>query len=193
MEFNCINNKKKENGMKKIIAVMAITVTLFSFLACKKKEEKPPVPQAPAQGPIMSPEQGMPPHGMPQQQKMEFKVVVPAEVKEAWSAVKIIVNDKKTNKQKEFTVAIGKELTVPDSNLKIKVAHFLPDFKMTEQTITSASNDANNPSAGVTIDENGKQIFPSSGELGWLYSKFPAIHPFQHERFEVTLKEGVKK
>ncbi len=183
--------------MKKIIAVMAITVTLFSFNACKKKEEKQPVPQSPAQGPIMSPQaeapQGMPPHGAPQQQKMEFKIVVPAEVKEAWSSVKLAVNDKKTNKQTEFTVAIGKELMVPDSNLKIKVAHFFPDFKMTEQTITSASNDANNPSAGVAIYENGKQIFPASGELGWLYSKFPAIHPFQHERFEVTLKEGVKK
>jgi hypothetical protein len=184
--------------MKKIIAVMAITVTLFSFFACKKKEEKQPVPQAPAQGPIMSPHaeapgQGMPPHGAPQQQKMEFKVVIPAEVKEAWSAVKLVINDKKTNKQKDFTVAIGKELMVPDSNLKIMVAHFIPDFKMTEQTITSASNDTNNPSAGVTIYENGKQIFPASGELGWLYSKFPAIHPFQHERFEVTLKEGIKK
>jgi len=183
--------------MKKIIAIMAITVTLFAFFACKKKE-KQPVPQAPAQGPIMSPHaeapaQGMPPHGAPQQQKMEFKIVVPAEVKDAWSAVKLVVNDKKTNKQQDFTVEIGKELTVPDSNLKIKVAHFLPDFKMTEQTITSASNNTNNPSAGVTIYDNGKQIFPSSGELGWLYSKFPAIHPFQHERFEVTLKEGVKK
>ena len=183
--------------MKKIIAIMVVSVALFSFLACKKKEEQP-VPQAPAQGPIMSPHaeapaQGMPPLGVPQQQKMERKVVVPAEVKNVWSAVKIVVNDKKANKQQDFTVEIGKELSVPDSNLKIKVVHFLPDFKMTEQTITSASNDSNNPSAGVTIHENGKQIFPSSGELGWLYSKFPAVHPFQHERFEVTLKEGIKK
>jgi hypothetical protein len=184
--------------MKKIIAIMAITVTLFSFLACKKKDEKQPVPQAPAQGPIMSPHaeapaQGMPPQGVPQQQKMEHKVVVPAEVKEAWSAVKLVVNDKKSNKKQEFTLAIGKELTLPDSNLNIKVVHFLPDFKMMEQTITSASNDANNPSAGVIIYENGKQIFPSSGEVAWLFSKVPAVHPFQHERFAVILKEGVKK
>jgi len=184
--------------MKKIIAVMAITITLFSFLACKKKEDRQPVSQAPAQGPIMSPQaeapaQGMPPHSAPQQQKMEFKVVVPAEVKEAWSAVKLIVNDKKTNKHQEVTVTMGKEFIIPDSNLKIKAVHFLPDFRMTEQTITSASNNTNNPSAGVIIYENGKQIFPASGELGWLYSKFPAIHPFQHERFEVTLKEGIAK
>jgi len=183
--------------MKKIIAVMAITVTLFSFFACKKKEEKQPVPQAPAQGPIMSPHaeapaQGMPPQGV-QQQKMEHKVVVPAEVKELWSAVKIVINDKTTNKQQDFTVVIGEELSVPDSNLKIKVVHFLPDFKMTEQTITSASNDTNQPSAGVTFYENGKQIFSSSGELWWLFSKVPDVHPFQHERFKVTLQEGVKK
>jgi hypothetical protein len=185
--------------MKKIIAVAAIAATLFSFYACKKKEEKQPVPQAPAQGPIVSPQAGapgqggMPPHGMPQVQKMDFKIVVPAEVKEAWSAVKLVVNDKKSNKQQEITVGIGKEINVPDSNLKIKVAHFLPDFKMTEQSITSASNDANNPSAGVIIHENGKQVFPATGDMGWLYSKFPAIHPFQHDRFEITLKEGVKK
>jgi len=184
--------------MKKIIAVMAITVTLFTFFACKKKEEKQPIPQAPAQGPIMSPHadapaQGMPPHGVPQQQKMERKVVVPAEVKNAWSAVKIVVHDKTTNKQQDFTVEIGKELSVPDSNLKIKVVHFLPDFKMTDQTITSVSNDSNNPSAGVIIYDNNQQVFPPSGELGWLYSNLPAVHPFQHERFEVTLKEGIKK
>lgn len=185
--------------MKKIIAVMAITVTLFSFLACKKKDEKQPVPQAPAQGPIMSPHaeapaQGMPPQGgVIQQQKMEHKVVVPAEVKEAWAAVKLVVNDKKTNKQQDVTIEIGEELTFPDSNLKIKVIHFLPDFKMTDQTITSASNNTNNPTAGVIIYENGKQIFPSSGEMAWLFSKMPAVHPFQHERFAVILKEGVKK
>jgi len=44
--------------------------------------------------------------------KDEHKVVVPAEVKEAWAAVKLVVNDKKTNKQQDVTVDIGEELTV---------------------------------------------------------------------------------
>ncbi|NOY65603.1 MAG: DUF2155 domain-containing protein, partial [Nitrospirae bacterium] len=35
--------------------------------------------------------------------------------------------------------------------------------------------------------ENNKEIFN-----GWLYSKFPDIHPFQHEKFSVTLIEGIK-
>jgi hypothetical protein len=39
----------------------------------------------------------------------------------------------------------------------------------------------------IIVFEGEEEIFK-----GWLYSKFPAIHPFQHERYGLLLKEGVK-
>ncbi len=162
--------------VKRIFIVVMILLISLSFAACKKKEEQP-VPQAPA-GPgagVM-----MPPG--------ETKVIVPEAVKGKWDAVKLIVEDKIAKKSSEITVKLNSEYNIPNSNLKIKVGEFLPDFKMDGLTITSSSNEPNNPAVRVIVYENGKEIFK-----GWLYSKFPTIHPFQHDKYGLTLKEGIKK
>lgn len=178
--------------MKKILSV-AVAVTIFlSFAACSKKQESPPPePKAPAlgQGPII--ESPAVPPGHEPKQKVEFNVLVPPDVKEAWSAVKLIVLNKKTNKTQEFIVKLHGELKIPDSRLTVTVGDFLPDFKMGAQVITSSSNNPVNPAVGVKIFEDGAQIFPETGKWGWLYANHPTIHPFQHESFSVTLKEGV--
>jgi len=184
--------------MKKIFSVLIAGMMLLSVASCKKKEEQPQ--QAPQQGAVphgplvesQMPQSPTPGHGMPGQ-KVEFKVVVPKEVEGHWSAVKFIIEDKTQNKKQELSAPIGGELKIPDSNLTVKVGPFLPDFKMTGDMITSATNDLINPAVGVKIYENGAQIFPASGQWGWLYMKFPSIHPFQHQRFALALKEGIKK
>jgi hypothetical protein len=183
--------------MKKMIVVLVAGMMLLSVGSCKKKEEQPQAPEQGAvpHGPLVDsqmPQSPAPGHGMPGQ-KIEFKVVVPKEVEGSWSAVKFIVEDRTQNKKQEFSAPIGGELKIPDSNLTVKVGPFLPDFKMTGDMITSASNDLVNPAVGVIIYENGTQIFPASGKWGWLYMKFPSIHPFQHQRFTLALKEGIKK
>ena len=176
---------------KSIYAVSIIVMVLFSLLSCKKKEEQP-VPQVLNQGPIIDAPSSIPGHGETDK-KMEFNLVVPDEVKESWASVIIIVKDKNLDEQKEYNVAIGDELKVPDSNITIKVVHFLPSFQMSGDIITSASNTPDNPSAAIKVLDGDAQIFPQTGEFGWLYSKFPSVHPFEHERFELSLKEGVKK
>ncbi|MBI5740546.1 MAG: hypothetical protein HZA16_07480 [Nitrospirae bacterium] len=187
--------------MKKTLLALTAAMLLLSTEACKKKEEhpQPPAQQAPhgglPQGPVTgSPQAPAPGHGMPQVQKVDLKVVVPKEVEGRWSAVKFIVEDKSKNSKQELSAPVGGELKIPDSNLVVKVGPFMPDFKMNGDTITSASNDANNPAVGVVVYEGGKQIFPPDDKkIGWIYVKFPAIHPFQHDRFTLALKEGVKK
>jgi predicted small lipoprotein YifL len=177
--------------MKSVFSAILVVFLLFLFGACSKKEEQP-VPQAPKmRGPIIdSPAlQSKPRTG----QRAELKVVVPQEVKDSWSSVKLLIEDNKLKKTEEFTVKLGDELKIPDSKLTVKVGDFLPDFKMGIQIITSASNNLVNPAVGIKISENGTQIFPLSGKWGWLYVKHPMIHPFQHDRFKVLLKEGVKK
>lgn len=183
--------------MRKLTILISITILIFALGACKKKDEPAPVQKSPMpQGPIVDTPAGTPApppgHGTPAQ-KTEFQVVVPPDVPGAWSKVTIIVDDKKTNKQQQFTLKIGDEFNIPDSNLMVKIGPFLPDFKMNGTTITSTSNEPNNPSVGVAIFEGGARVFPASGQWGWLYAKFPAIHAFQHERFALALKEGVKK
>ncbi|NOZ24876.1 MAG: DUF2155 domain-containing protein [Nitrospirae bacterium] len=147
---------------------------LLSFGACKKKEE--PVQEAPAPAPaheLMIP-------------KGETRIVVPDSVQGKWEAVKIEITDKTTKKKEVVTIKLGSEYTIPGSDIKIKVGDFLPDFRMDGLSITSASNELKNPAVHVTVYEGDKEIFKS-----WLYSNFPSIHPFQHEKYSLTLVEAV--
>ncbi|RJQ13493.1 MAG: hypothetical protein C4560_13975 [Nitrospiraceae bacterium] len=195
--------------MKKIISILTAAMLLSSVAACKKKDEQQAAPQqqqtteAP-RGPIVEPApQGhgapgeMPSgHGTAPVKKMEFQVVVPPDVQDKWPAVRFVVEDRKQNRTEELTASIGGEMKIPGSNLTVKVGPFLPDFTMTAGTITSASGDLNNPAVGVVVYENGTQIFPEPGKKwGWLWSRkeLQMMHPFQHERFALMLKEGVAK
>ncbi len=177
--------------MRKFLSAIVAAMILLSFGACKKGE-KQPVSQVPLkQGPIIETPNMQAGHEV--DPKGEFQIVVPPEVKGKWAAVTFIVEDRKLNRTHEFTVKLGGELKIPNSNLKVKVGDFLPDFKMNGLVITSSSNTPNNPSVGVIIFEGDKQIFPEKGKWGWLYAQFPSIHPFQHERYGLILKEGIKK
>ena len=157
----------------KVVALLVAGSLVFTF-ACKKKEEAKPAEQAaPAPGVMMPP--------------TAPEIVVPEQVKGKWGAVKLAIEDKTAKSTKDVTVKLNSDYKVPDSTLVIKVGDFLPDFKMEGTVITSATDQPNNPAVRVVIMDGDKELFK-----GWLYSKFPAIHPFQHERFALTLKEGVK-
>lgn len=171
----------------KTMKVIAVGLVLSVIVVgCKKKEEQP-VPKTPVQAPIAGPAQmPMSPHGN-METKVERKIVVPDSVRARWKSVKFVFEDKVSKKSSEHIVNIRSEFTIPNSGLKIVTGDFLPDFTMDGSTITSVSDAPNNPAVMVEIFENGKSIFK-----GWLYSKFPAVHPFEHEKYGITLKEGVK-
>jgi len=194
--------------MKRKILVVACSVALLLAAgACKKKQE--PVPQTnmpgqqmPAGQPGMPPGQpGMPPGqpGMQQGQpivlpKGETKIVMPDAVKGQWKAVVLQVESKATKKTAEYTVDLNSDFKVPNSNLKITVGEFLPDFRMNGLEMTSGSNEPYNPAVGVRVFDGSKQVFPAPGKKwGWLYAKFPTMHPFEHPEFSILLKGGVKK
>ncbi len=172
---------------KKFLAV-ALSSLLLVSVGCKKKEEKPAPTAMPESAPQMAPQL---PEGHPAPSPMmtrnQLDVVVPDSVKGRWTGVKIVVQDKASKKSEEFMVNLKSDFKVPNSNVTVSVGDFLPDFRM-EGNITSASNQPNNPAVFVKITEGGQELFK-----GWLYSKFPTIHPFEHAKFGITLKEGVPK
>jgi hypothetical protein len=207
--------------MKEKILILILSVGMvFSLSACKKKETQPPVPQTP--GPMVPsqmppgqmPPSQMPPSQMPtgqmppaqmppmgQQQAPrpgmtmgKTQVAIPDSVKGKWSAAKIIVEDKVDKTKQEYTVKLNSDFKIPNSNLKIHVGEFLPDFKMEGVNLTSGSNEPRNPALGIRVLENSKQIFPAAGkQWGWLFAKVPSIHPFEHSKYAITLKEGIRK
>lgn len=168
--------------MSKRLMVLFLALGLIvSFGACKQKAAE----QAPAPAPQGGAASGGPGIVMP---PGEMQVVIPESVKGKYDTVKLIVEDKMANKMSDVDIKVGSEYKVPNSTLVVKVGDFIPDFKMDGSLITSVSADPNNPACHITVTEDGKEIFK-----GWLYSKFPAIHPFQHEKFGLTLKDGLKK
>src|SRR4030066_943407 len=199
----------KEDVMKrKVLAVLVSLALAFSIGACKKQEPQKPVPQVPMQpGPMqptpqmpMQPAPSMPMQPSPQspmQRPMtmgQTKIVVPDSIKGKWSAVKLVVQDKVTKESKEYTVNLNSDLKIPNSNLKIHVGEFFPDFKMSGINLTSASNEPKNPAVAVRILEGEKQIFPAQGKKwGWLFSKMPSVHPLNHPKYVIILKEGIPK
>ncbi|MEW6161993.1 MAG: DUF2155 domain-containing protein [Nitrospirota bacterium] len=192
---------------KRVLTVALCFVLAGSVSACKKKETQPPVPKtqvpmAPGQipqGPIMqgpiSPEGQQPVPGPGMMMPMrESQILVPDFVKGKWAAVKIIVEDKITKKTLEYTVNLNSDFKIPNSNLNIHVGEFLPDFRMDGFVLTSASNEPNNPAVNIRVFEDDKQIFPTSGKKwGWLFSKLPSVHPLNHPKYSIRLKQGVAK
>ena len=168
--------------LKRMVAVAVMIVLAVSLGACKKKEEKP---QMPAGHPAM--EGSMPP-AMPPTQKVDRTVIVPKEVASKWSAVKLTIEDKTAKSKQELEVRVGSEKVVPNTQIKIKVLAFLPDFRMGDKDITSASDKPNNPAAQIVVQEPGKEEWK-----GWLFAMNPSIHPFQHEKISITLIGGVPK
>jgi len=182
--------------MKRVLGIVLIIFFAAGLAAgCKKKEEQLAPKAQDAAGPFQAPMGQIPdkplmsPHGdnPGMAHRIEKTIVVPDSVRGKWSKVILSVEDKSTGKANEYTVNLKSDLKVPGSNLKIAVGDFLPDFKMTEDTITSGSNEPNNPAVRVEVFEADKSIFK-----GWLYEKFPAIHPFEHPRYAIILKKGEK-
>jgi len=191
---------------KQIVLTLAALCMVVSF-ACQKKEEQPVPKAAPTQSPMMAQpsqlnqpmqpqaqeempphgQQAMPPHG-PMVSKEQRKIEVPADVKKSWGKVKLVFMDKAAKKSTEYVVDLGSELSIPGTDLKVAVSEFLPDFKIIGTTITSGSNEPVNPGVHIEVFEKGKSIFK-----GWLYSKFPDMHPFEHNKYGLNLKEGIRK
>jgi hypothetical protein len=152
----------------------------FSLLtvSCKEKSQ-----QAPPQTQNMQPQTASP-HGMVP--PAERTVSLPDSVKGKWSAVKVEVLYKEKNEKKQFDVPLNSDFAVPDSDIVISVGEFFPEFTLDGNTYTSISNEEKNPATKVKITQEDKVIFE-----GWLFTNFPSVHPFENEKYGITLVGGI--
>lgn len=173
--------------MRHIIAILITAAVLFSAAGCEKKEEKAASKAPATKGPLIDTPSTEEAAAVPDPET-GVTITVPDDVKEKWVYVVIEVEDRKENKKDEYTAFIGGKFSIPDSDLTVNIGPFLPDFHMDGKTITSRSADPKNPAVAVSVEQDGKQIFPTTGKWGWIYGNFPQVHAFQHERYTLTLK-----
>lgn len=166
--------------MKRIIVLMIVLVFALSFAACKKESAAPLGGSGLPEGHPAA-ESGQ--ISVPQ----ERQIVVPEDIITKWKAVSVNIEDKATGNVVKQDIGIGNEYAIPGTNMKIKAISFLPDFIMEGAVITSRSPEPNNPAAKITVSEGDAEIFNS-----WIYANHPAIHPFQHEKYGITLNGGVQ-
>jgi hypothetical protein len=115
------------------------------------------------------------------------KIMVPEDIIAAWKAVVLEVTDKETSERTDYTFNIGETAPVGATGLTLTVEAFLPSFQMAGDVFTSSSPDLNNPAVKVKIkDENGTLIHDR-----WLFSLYPATHPFEHPKYAIILKDYV--
>jgi len=166
--------------MKKYVVLALSTLALTAITACGGSEQPASNQNAPAQ-PGAQGQQQIAPVGKP-------VVEVPEVVKGKWKGVVLVVEDKEKKDTKEHTVNLGEKFKIPGSDLAIEVKEYFPSFVMQGSSITSTSNEANNPAAQVVVTEGGSEVFS-----GWLFARYPTTHAFSHPRFAITLKGGVPK
>lgn len=172
--------------MKRSSWILIILFLLaFSASACKQnKEAAPPEPEvsAPAELPELLPPDSVPPAHPPMQTSAPKTVAVPTEVQGMWESVVLHIEDKTHQTSLDQTIPLHTDYQIPDSELTVQVGDFLPQFSMGESRITSLSNEAKNPALKIIVLKKGEEVFN-----GWLFERFPEMHPFQDDRFAITL------
>ena len=120
--------------------------------------------------------------------KVPDRLDVPDAVKQAYSGIVLVWRDSQSNKEGKLEVPLGGSAPLPGSDLVVAADVFLPSFTMSNEAITSAGIEQENPAARIRVAEGGKEIFG-----GWIFQRFPDVHPFTHPRFALHLDGGVRK
>ena len=116
------------------------------------------------------------------------RLEVPPEVERAYSGIRLAWRDSGKGKQGTLAVPLGGTARVPDSELDVRADVFLPAFTMSSEAITSTGIQEENPAARIAVLEKGAELFG-----GWIFTRFPDVHPFQHPRFSLRLEGGIRR
>jgi hypothetical protein len=118
------------------------------------------------------------------------RLQIPPEVVQTYSGVRLTWKDSSSKKEGTLEVPLGQVVPIPgsDSDLSVRADAYLPAFTMSADAITSTGVEEQNPAARIAVLEKGQEIF-----AGWIFNRFPDVHPFQHSRFSLLLAGGVRR
>lgn len=116
------------------------------------------------------------------------RLEVPPEVQHAYTGIKVSWKDKTDGKEGTIEIPLGGGTPLPDPSLVVRADVYLPAFTMGGGAITSEGVEEQNPAARITVFDKGKEIFG-----GWIFTRFPDVHPFTHPRFQLHLDGGIRK
>lgn len=109
----------------------------------------------------------------------------PQEESPNWTTARIFVEDKKSGRADYVQLKVGQKRSLAFSGLRMEVDRIVPTFRMGGHEIPDVPTDqALNPAAQVRIFEGRREVF-----RGWLFSRFPDTHAFQHPQFSVRLMD----
>ncbi|MBZ0273081.1 hypothetical protein K8I61_13660 [bacterium] len=112
----------------------------------------------------------------------------PAYVGERYRAIRVRVTEKGTNAMKEFEVPLGGSAAVAGTELTMHVVNFLPALKVTDDGVTTAGPDPQNPAAKVRLEKPGAEPL-----VGWMFQNMPTLMPVETESHLFTLLGPVEK
>lgn len=182
--------------MKKCLA-KGLLIPCLGFLiamssSCGKKEEPKETGKMEQKQEIAMPPatEGMPP-GHPTMGGggnggVKREVKVPPDVKERWKTVSIKFIDKEKKKENVLAIDVGKEASVPNANLAIKVEAFLPNYTIFDEYITSKNNEPENAAALIELLENGKSV-----SKGWVFERLPDFNSYKNDKYDIVLMPSV--
>jgi len=118
------------------------------------------------------------------------KLQIPPEVLKVYSGIRMTWKDASSKKEGSLEAPLGQVVPIPgsDSDLAVRADAYLPAFTMSADVITSSGVEEQNPAARITVLEKGQEIW-----AGWIFNRFPDVHPFQHPRFSLLLAGGVRR
>lgn len=116
------------------------------------------------------------------------KLEVPPAVLKAYSGIRLHWKDSGSGREGSLDVPLGSTVPIPGSTLQVRADIFLPAFTMTSEVITSSGVEPENPAARIAVADGGTEIF-----AGWIFTRFPDVHPFQHPRISLRLEGGVRR
>ena len=116
------------------------------------------------------------------------RLEVPPEVEQAYSGLRLSWKDNSSGKDGLLEVPLGGTAKLPGSDIEVRGDVYLPAFSMSQGAITSSGIEEANPAARVTVAEKGQEIF-----AGWIFTRFPDVHPFQHARYTLRLVGGIRR
>ncbi len=176
-----------------LLTVFLLVLSLFVFGCQQKKsstEKSTAEPKAESQAATppaatLPPASGMqktPPMHPTVSHNTPTTIKVPTEVSETWESAIVKIENKKDGSSTSQTIPLHSDYSIPGTSLTLKVGDFLPQFTMDGGVITSLSNEPKNPALHVAVLDQNKKIFE-----GWLFQRFPTMHPFTDDRVAITL------